>query len=633
MLTPSNRQTFKNSSLQILNQLRLENKLQLMRLVAGLGIQGAFTVRMINAKHVLISQSIDMDFSRLWLRRICKGKEPKGKEVDSSTARQVFAEKSKRSYRGTKRDSFADNDLKLNAANDINPTVDGNVPVDDALNADDANAYSELPAPPENDYDLETNLMIELENESMEQYINESREGKESIGHTSSPSSLEDCAVRGKHNRSPSTEENFQPGCTFDFDEPKGNTEGLRSVDKQKHIHWLCLEHKPQILVIIEPKVNLDERYFYRWLGFDKVVHNANSKIWCFWKNEFTCDILISHEQYLHVRLSSTRFPNGLLCSLVYAKHTRAERRELWDDLRNIDPGEEPWLLGEKNTKYFHSLVKKKRKQSHIHQIQHKGTTLTSREAIQESVVEYFTQAFSDEGDTVFDDLHCIPTLLSEEDVAQLHNKPTIEDVKTVVFDMCSDSTAGPDGFSALFTQCCWDIIAEDLFEAVLDFFASSTPPKSFTTTSVVLVIMAEYLSRGLDNLFYHHPRLRFFARSDLSVSHLAFIDDIIIFTKGGRKDLGVLMNFLKHYESITGRRINEDKSSFTVDKKTPNLRIQVIQQATGFRLKFLQSHTLVLQCLRETKKALYLMELSRKYRARSQAGRKPSSHTEEDFS
>ncbi|KAL2248549.1 UNVERIFIED_CONTAM: hypothetical protein Sindi_2328600 [Sesamum indicum] len=39
----------------------------LHRLVAGLGIRGAFTVSMINAKHVLISMSNETDFSRLWL--------------------------------------------------------------------------------------------------------------------------------------------------------------------------------------------------------------------------------------------------------------------------------------------------------------------------------------------------------------------------------------------------------------------------------------------------------------------------------------------------------------------------------------------------------------------------------------
>ncbi|KAL0313793.1 UNVERIFIED_CONTAM: hypothetical protein Sangu_2223700 [Sesamum angustifolium] len=38
----------------------------------------------------------------------------------------------------------------------------------------------------------------------------------------------------------------------------------------------------------------------------------------------------------------------------------------------------------------------------------------------------------------------------------------------------------------------------------------------------------------------------------------------------------------------ISGQRINTSKSFFIVDRKTPNLRIQCIQQVTGFHLKFL---------------------------------------------
>ncbi|KAL2223915.1 UNVERIFIED_CONTAM: hypothetical protein Sindi_3034600 [Sesamum indicum] len=43
---------------------------QMHQLIARLGIQGAFTVSMINSKHALISLSSESDYSRLWLRRI-----------------------------------------------------------------------------------------------------------------------------------------------------------------------------------------------------------------------------------------------------------------------------------------------------------------------------------------------------------------------------------------------------------------------------------------------------------------------------------------------------------------------------------------------------------------------------------
>ncbi|KAL0379353.1 UNVERIFIED_CONTAM: hypothetical protein Sradi_3240800 [Sesamum radiatum] len=43
---------------------------QLHRLLANLGLKGAFTVSMINSKHALISLTDESDYSRLWLRRI-----------------------------------------------------------------------------------------------------------------------------------------------------------------------------------------------------------------------------------------------------------------------------------------------------------------------------------------------------------------------------------------------------------------------------------------------------------------------------------------------------------------------------------------------------------------------------------
>ncbi|KAL0433842.1 UNVERIFIED_CONTAM: hypothetical protein Slati_2718500 [Sesamum latifolium] len=124
------------------------------------------------------------------------------------------------------------------------------------------------------------------------------------------------------------------------------NIRGIGEAHKQKHVHWLCQKHKSNILVIVETKVQLDERYFCRRLGFDKVISNPNSKIWCFIKEDINCNILTSQEQFLHIRISSELWPNGFLCTWVYAKHTRAQRRELWDALRNIDQGVDPWLFG-----------------------------------------------------------------------------------------------------------------------------------------------------------------------------------------------------------------------------------------------------------------------------------------------
>ncbi|KAL0407592.1 UNVERIFIED_CONTAM: putative mitochondrial protein [Sesamum latifolium] len=395
---------------------------------------------------------------------------------------------------------------------------------------------------------------------------------------------------------------------------------------------------------------------------------------------------------------------------------------------------------GGKNTKYFHSLVKKKRKQSYIHTIQHNGAVLKPEE-IKESVVDYFKQVFTEEEEVSYDPLLWVPNLLSEEDTQHLGTLPTLEDVKSVIFDMCPDSTAGPMGtpppknfttptivlipktenpetwkdfrpislcnvmgkilsklmnhqvatvlpkvispsqsgfvqgrliadnillaqelvhclgangsknntifkldmakaydrlnwnflyrmvsqigFPAqwiakvrMLTENCWFNILINGEGA--GFFKSTRGLRQGDPLSPTLfVLAAECLSRGLDNLFAQHPRLHYLTRGSLNVSHLAFADDVIIFSKGTRRELKILMDFLQHYEAISGQRINRDKSSFTVDKRTSNLRIQCIQQVTGFRLKYLPITYLGAPLFKGNKKGVLFDDLVQKIKNR----------------
>ncbi|KAL0283412.1 UNVERIFIED_CONTAM: hypothetical protein Sradi_7229600 [Sesamum radiatum] len=74
-------------------------------------------------------------------------------------------------------------------------------------------------------------------------------------------------------------------------------------------------------------------------------------------------------------------------------------------------------------------------------------------------------------------------------------------------------------------------------------------------------------------------------------------------------------MEFLRHYEHISGQRINKEKSSFTVDKHTSNLRIRCIQQVTGFRLKFLPITYLGAPLFKGNKKGVLFDDLIQKIR------------------
>lgn len=46
-----------------------------------------------------------------------------------------------------------------------------------------------------------------------------------------------------------------------------------------------------------------------------------------------------------------------------------------------------------------------------------------------------------------------------------------IDDVCEAIFSLDADSAAGTDGFSSLFCQHCWNIIHDDVYSAIIDFF------------------------------------------------------------------------------------------------------------------------------------------------------------------
>ncbi|KAL0329011.1 UNVERIFIED_CONTAM: hypothetical protein Sradi_4887800 [Sesamum radiatum] len=112
---------------------------------------------------------------------------------------------------------------------------------------------------------------------------------------------------------------------------------------------------------------------------------------------------------------------------------------------------------------------------------------------VQESAVRYFEDVL---GTTEQCDLNSledlIPRMLDDTMAANMCQIPTIDEVKNVVFDLDLDSVAGPDGFNALFYQKCWDIIANDVYDVVTDFFGGSTIPKSFTATTIILIPKVE---------------------------------------------------------------------------------------------------------------------------------------------
>lgn len=92
-------------------------------------------------------------------------------------------------------------------------------------------------------------------------------------------------------------------------------------------------------------------------------------------------------------------------------------------------------------------------------------------------------------------------------------------------------------------------------------------------------------MSRGITKLYNHYPHLHYNNFGGFGVSHLAFADDLIIFSNVSLSSMSKISNFLFKFEQESGLRINKCKSTFIHAKNMPYGTIRAITNEIGFLL------------------------------------------------
>ena len=93
-----------------------------------------------------------------------------------------------------------------------------------------------------------------------------------------------------------------------------------------------------------------------------------------------------------------------------------------------------------------------------------------------------------------------------------------------------------------------------------------------------------KYLSRDVHRLlsnmlFQFHPSC-----TGIKFNHLAFADDIVLFSRGDLPSIVTMMSKLKHFTAVSGLEINLAKSDLLV-AGVPNDEVNSMRLATGFSL------------------------------------------------
>ncbi|GJW04434.1 hypothetical protein Tco_1563290 [Tanacetum coccineum] len=148
------------------------------------------------------------------------------------------------------------------------------------------------------------------------------------------------------------------------------------------------------------------------------------------------------------------------------------------------------WLrVGDTNSGYFHRSVKAKVSRSRIDCVTGHDNVLYEGKAVPSIFVDHYKVFLGSEatvanmnGDGLFmNKLHSDKALFMVRQV-------TNDEIKDAIFNIGNDKAPEPDGFTSVFFKKAWDIVGEDVCNAVKDFFFNGQILREINHTIIALL-------------------------------------------------------------------------------------------------------------------------------------------------
>ncbi|GKD77254.1 putative RNA-directed DNA polymerase, eukaryota, reverse transcriptase zinc-binding domain protein [Tanacetum coccineum] len=214
-------------------------------------------------------------------------------------------------------------------------------------------------------------------------------------------------------------------------------------------------------------------------------------KEWCKQSN-------LTNASRLHVILSTLNDLDKKIDSSTATDEDLQSRFQLMKERDNLDrllsldlaqKAKLQWdVEGDENSKFFHRILKQKRRHQSIHGILIEGEWITNPLTIKEEFYKFYKSKFKSV-DSSFD-VNSNPgfTTLFSEDVTVLQQQATFDEIRKDVWDCGSSKSSGPDGFSFLFIKTYWDLFEDDIVNFVNHFMKSGTMPKGTNSAFITLI-------------------------------------------------------------------------------------------------------------------------------------------------
>ncbi|WMV23959.1 hypothetical protein MTR67_017344 [Solanum verrucosum] len=221
---------------------------------------------------------------------------------------------------------------------------------------------------------------------------------------------------------------------------------------------------------------------------------------------------------------------------------------------------------GDSNTKYFHSVIRHKRKRVHLYRIKdEQDNWIQGDERIAEAATRHFNSLFSQtDQQPEFKILDNIEGIITDEENDLLTGIPNSEEIYQAITSLNPDSAPGPDGYNGRFYQATWDTIKDDrLISEVWHSVMINGP------------LINSMINKGCIGYSMH--------QKGPLINHLCYAADIVMFSSGNMRTIKMIMKTLRQYERESGQMINIDKRVFLTATHSPDSTRRMINRINGY--------------------------------------------------
>jgi hypothetical protein len=168
------------------------------------------------------------------------------------------------------------------------------------------------------------------------------------------------------------------------------------------------------------------------------------------------------------------------LCELFEREEVMAKQRSRVDWLKE----------GDRNTSFFHARASARRRTNKIKAlVREDGSLCTDTAEIKVQVENFYGNLFSSEPrDSTESIIDSINGKVTADMNSSLCKPYTNEEIKTTLFQMGPTKAPGPDGFPALFYQIHWNLLEQEVCNAVRGFLEGEAIPEGFCDSVIVLI-------------------------------------------------------------------------------------------------------------------------------------------------